>query len=146
MRLALEDEENKNSKLKKELDLLTDKNNSLVSTIQRLEEQVEAARTSQRNFNLAERTQRIQTHYADLRGSMVNYYNQISGALPLLMLLSNGNSRLGDVIPLLAGTLGEFNNGEDVDINYQAICSVDSAKRRWSAKRAFRRSVREHRN
>lgn len=114
LRSALADEERKNSRLKRELDGLTEKGQRLAETVRNLEAQVERERVAQRNFNLAERTQRIQTHYSQLRSTMSNYYDQINSALPLLMLLSNGNARLGDIMPLLMGTMGEFNNGESV--------------------------------
>lgn len=117
LRSALADEEKKNSRLKRDLDVLTEKSQRLGETVRNLEAQVERERQAQRSFNLAERTQRIQNHYTQLRSTMSNYYDQISGALPLLMLLSNGNARLGDVMPLLMGTLGEFNNGDSVLIS-----------------------------
>jgi hypothetical protein len=114
LRTALADEEKKNSRLKKDLDVLSEKSQKLSEIVKNLETQVEREKLAQRNFNLAERTQRIQTHYSQLRNSMSNYYDQINSALPLLMLLSNGNTRLGDIMPLLMGTIGEFNNGESI--------------------------------
>lgn len=114
MRSALEDEERKNTTLRRELDTLTQKSSQLSAAVRMLEEQVEIERIAQRDFNLQERTERIQSNYSNLRSQMTNYYDQISSALPLLMLLSNGNARLGDIIPLLAGTLGELNNGNAV--------------------------------
>jgi myosin heavy subunit len=114
LRSALADEERKNSRLKRDLDQLADKSQKLADTVRTLEAQVDRERQAQRNFNLAERTQRIQTHYSQLRSTMSNYYEQINSALPLLMLLSNGNARLGDIMPLLMGTIGEFNNGESI--------------------------------
>lgn len=125
MRLALEDEEKKNQKLRKEVDTVTQKSSQLASSLNVLEEQIERERVAQRNFNLAERTERIQNHYSNLRSTMTNYYDQISSALPLLMLLSQsqGNTSLGDIIPILAATMGEFNNGENVPYSYRS-CSL----------------------
>ena len=116
LRSALADEESKNSSLKRDLDTLSEKSQRLADTVRNLEAQVERERQAQRSFNLAERTQRIQTHYSQLRSTMSNYYDQINSALPLLMLLSNGNARLSDIMPLLMGTIGEFNNGESVPV------------------------------
>lgn len=112
----MEAEELKNSKLKRELDGLTEKCNTLQTNIRTLENQIERERETQRNFNIQERTERIQANYTNMRGTMTNYYNQIRNAMPLLMLLSGqtDNLRLGDLIPILTGTMEEFQNGEQV--------------------------------
>ena len=127
LKASLEEEEKKNNKLKKDLEKLNEKSLKLAETIRNLETQVEIERVSQRNFNLAERTQRIQNHYTNLRGTMTSYYDQISNALPLLMVLGNGNGRLADIIPLLMGTIGEFNTGEAVTNSLSLV--VRSAQR-----------------
>ena len=129
MKSALADEERKNARLKKDLEQLTEKSQKLASTVTNLEDQVERERAEQRRFNLAERTQRIQENYTQLRSTMSSYYDQINNALPLLMLLSNGNARLGEIMPMLVGTMGEFNSGESVGFFDLDICSVRCPKR-----------------
>lgn len=93
----------------------------MVSSINVLEEQIEREKLAQREFNLAERTERIQNHYSNLRSSITNYYDQISSALPLLMLLGRGNANLSDLMPILAASMGELGTGDNViytDLRY----------------------------
>lgn len=112
----MEAEELKNSHLKRELDTLTDKCQNLTTAVRALEREVQTERATQQNFNLAERTQRMQENYTNLRGTMTTYYDQIRNSLPLLMLMAGqgDNMRLRDLIPVLMGTMGEFQNGEQV--------------------------------
>lgn len=106
--------------------------------INALEDQVDRETISQRDFNIAERTRQIQANYANMRGSLTNYYDQINHALPLLMLLSQGNARLGDVVPLLADTMGEMDNGDNVVFSFKSVfLSFDNAKA-GTAERAFK--------
>lgn len=116
LRSALNEEQKRNQNLHRDLDKLNEKCQKLVDLIREAENQIEAERNAQRNFNLNERTQRIQSNFANLHSSMTQYYNQIMGSLPLLMMLSStsDNPRLRDMIPILLGTLGEFQNGENV--------------------------------
>jgi len=109
----------KNSKLKRELDGLTDKCSTLQTSIRTLERQIDQERAAQQNFNLEERTQRMQANYANMRGTMANYYNQIRTSLPLLMLLSGQNDNLGirALIPALLGGIGDLQNGEQLFAN-----------------------------
>lgn len=116
LRTAIQDEERRNSNLNRDLDNLNERYQRLVDQTREIESQIEAERTAQRNFSLHERNQRIQNNYENLRSTMMQYYNQIMGSLPLLMLLSSTseNPRLGQMIPVLLGTLGEFPNAEGV--------------------------------
>lgn len=146
LRSALAEEERKNSRLKRDHEILSEKHQKLGEAVRSLEAQVERERQAQRNFNLAERTQRIQAHYSQLRSTMSSYYDQISSAIPLLMLLSNGNNTtLGEIMPLLMGTMGEFNNGESVSYFLQDFRSAGSSKGRPTQEDEGRRFCKDRR-
>src|SRR3990167_2705368 len=106
---TLDIEERKNTQLTRELDEVNQINRRLTTSIRDLEGQVESEQAAQRGFNLAERTQRIQNNYRSLRETMTSYASQLTNSLPLLFLLSNmtGNTTLGEILPVIMGTLGE---------------------------------------
>ena len=116
LKTTLDIEERKNTQLTRELDEVNQTNRRLTTSIRELERQVESEQATQRNFNLAERTQRIQNNYHTLRQTMTSYASQLTNSLPLLFLLSNitGNTTLGEILPVIMGTLGEFQNSDRV--------------------------------
>ena len=116
LKTTLDIEERKNTHLTRELDEVNQTNRRLTTSIRELERQVESEQATQRNFNLAERTQRIQNNYHTLRQTMTSYASQLTNSLPLLFLLSNitGNTTLGEILPVIMGTLGEFQNSDRV--------------------------------
>lgn len=116
LKTTLDIEERKNTQLTRELDEVNQTNRRLTTSIRDLERQVESEQATQRNFNLAERTQRIQNNYHTLRQTMTSYASQLTNSLPLLFLLSNitGNTTLGEILPVIMGTLGEFQNSDRV--------------------------------
>lgn len=124
LKTTLDIEERKNTQLTRELDEVNQTNRRLTTSIRDLERQVESEQATQRNFNLAERTQRIQNNYHTLRQTMTSYASQLTNSLPLLFLLSNitGNTTLGEILPVIMGTLGEFQNSDRV---------VSSLPRSW---------------
>lgn len=110
------EEEETNARTKKSLEDAERNVDRIMLSIRALEREISSEEEAQRGFNLAERTQRIQENYTNMRGSMTSYFNHISGALPLLMILSGraDNMRLRELMPVLLGTVAQFQNGENV--------------------------------
>lgn len=65
--MTLDQEEKKNKKLKADLQSLNQRAQQLNESVRSLEIQIENERNAQREFNLAERTERIQQNYSVLR-------------------------------------------------------------------------------